>query len=270
MRKWQDIGSDVNWSEYGGKWAKRARDGSWYVVEFTNMWEACGEDDCKRDGQPQYVVEARRIDLSDLDDKTLKSALDCISCNLENVPEKHRELAKVEACASYGCYQPLDSFSGDHYPARVRADARRACEALMRDADALEMALDRPVNRIGSTAREFGRGDIYAALNRGPFDTGKNIMRKLSGLPEVPSGSERAPAAPAEHEITFGTLQPDGSLTDVRLLEHSSVQACRFKILVPEHYRSDGSCRCDDAEHRAMMIRDWEYSAADFEGIAVR
>ena len=34
MPGWTDIGSDVSWDDYGGKWARRARDGSWYVVDF--------------------------------------------------------------------------------------------------------------------------------------------------------------------------------------------------------------------------------------------
>jgi hypothetical protein len=187
MRGWIDIGSDVSWDEYGGKWAKRAPDGSYYVIDFTNMWDACGEEECKRDGQARWVCEVKRVDLSDLSEKQLQSALDCVGCDLDDVPEAHRELAKVEACVSYGCAQPLESFSGDVYSSRIRAEARRYAETLMRDAEALEVKLESPVNRIGSTAREYGRGDLDAALSRGPFDTAKNIMRKLHGLPE---GSE--------------------------------------------------------------------------------
>jgi len=198
MKGWTDIGSDVSWDEYDGKWAKRARDGSWYVIDFVNMWEACGEEECKRDGQPQYVCEVKRVDLSDLNSETLASALSCFGYRflddaivsdsgdvLADAGPEHaatRERVLVEACVGYGNAQPLDSFSGDSYPARVRAEARRAAEALMRDAVALEERLERPVNAIGSTAREYGRGDIDAALSRGPFDTSKNLMRKLHGM----------------------------------------------------------------------------------------
>jgi hypothetical protein len=31
----------------------------------------------------------------------------------------------------------------------------------------------------------------------------------------------------------------------------------RHKIMVPEHYRPDESCRCDDPDHRAMA--SWGY-----------
>lgn len=45
---------------------------------------------------------------------------------------------------------------------------------------------------------------------------------------------------------------------------------CKFFIFVPEHYRKDGSCRCDDPAHRKMMIADWEYCPADFDDIPLK
>lgn len=68
-----------------------------------------------------------------------------------------------------------------------------------------------------------------------------------------------------EHEIQFATLQPDGTLTNQRSLKQSAVRACPFFILVPEHYREDGSCRCDDPEHRKLMIAEWGYTEEDFK-----
>ncbi len=69
----------------------------------------------------------------------------------------------------------------------------------------------------------------------------------------------------SEHEIQFGTLHPDGSLTDKRRIRQSDIGRCPHIIMVQEHYRSDGSCKCDDPEEQAMMIREWGYSAADFK-----
>lgn len=181
MKGWIDLGSNVNWSDYGGKWGKRASDGSWYVLDFTNMYDACGEGECKRDGQSQYVCEVKRVDLSQLSSENLQRALDCIGLDLDDVDVKHREAAQVEACVSYGCTQPLNSFSSDVYAGRIRADARRYAEKCMRDSDLLAERLARPVNAIGSTAEEYGRGDINAALLRPPFDQGKKIMLKMHG-----------------------------------------------------------------------------------------
>lgn len=198
MRYWTDIGSDVNWTDYHGKWARRAPDGSYYVLDWTNMIDACG---CDAEGGPEYVCEVKRVDLDDLSPETIAQALACVGMRLlgndsivtdgadrvvatADDRERH-SLVLVEACTSYGCAQPIESFSGSEYPARIRAKARRYAESLMKDAPRLQERLERPVNKIGSTAREYGRGDIDAALNRGPFDTSKNLMRKLHGLPPV-------------------------------------------------------------------------------------
>ena len=67
----------------------------------------------------------------------------------------------------------------------------------------------------------------------------------------------------------FGTLTPEG-LTIVREIKQSDLAKCRFLILNADHYREDGSCKCDDPEHRAMMIREWDYRKKDFVGIPRR
>jgi len=59
-------------------------------------------------------------------------------------------------------------------------------------------------------------------------------------------------------------------MTNVRMIKQSAIRACRFLILVSEHYRMDGTCKCDDAEHRAMMIRKWGYKRKDFDGLPLR
>ena len=69
-----------------------------------------------------------------------------------------------------------------------------------------------------------------------------------------------------EHEITFGMLQTNGQLTNVRRIKQSDIGACPNVILLSSHYRPDGTCKCDDTDERAMMIREWEYEASDFEG----
>jgi hypothetical protein len=189
MKGWIDIGSDTSWEDYGGKWAKRAPSGVWFVVTFTNMYDACGERGCKRDGVPQYLAEIQSVDPSDLPDRTIREALECVGYE-ETPPGIHpSEPVLVEACVSYGAYAPLDCFSSDTYPLRLRARARRAAEALIRDSQAFEERLSRPVNAIGSTAREYMQGDLNAALIRyqgggGERDGKKDLMLKLQGMPE--------------------------------------------------------------------------------------
>ena len=69
-------------------------------------------------------------------------------------------------------------------------------------------------------------------------------------------------------EIQFGTLHPDGTLTNERVIQRSTIMACPHFILVPEHYRDDGSCRCDEEaearrpsdeerDERKRRIKEW-------------
>jgi len=70
-----------------------------------------------------------------------------------------------------------------------------------------------------------------------------------------------------DDEIQFGVLHPDGTFTDERRIKQSDIRSCPHIIMVPSHYRDDGSCKCDDPDERAMMIREWEYTEADFEEV---
>lgn len=56
-------------------------------------------------------------------------------------------------------------------------------------------------------------------------------------------------------------------MTQIRYLRQSDMLKCKFAIMVPEHYREDGTCMCDDLEHRKMMIKEWGYKSSQFRGI---
>ena len=59
------------------------------------------------------------------------------------------------------------------------------------------------------------------------------------------------------NRVTFGNLSPEG-FTQTRVLDRESILACPHVIMMPNHYREDGSCRCDDPEHARMI--DWGYT----------
>jgi hypothetical protein len=48
-------------------------------------------------------------------------------------------------------------------------------------------------------------------------------------------------------------------------LSVASIKMCPFVIMAPEHYRSDGTCKCNCAVERARMIREWDYTLEDFQ-----
>ena len=45
--------------------------------------------------------------------------------------------------------------------------------------------------------------------------------------------------------------------TNIREISQDAMRACPHFIMVAEHYRADGSCRCNDAEHNEML--EWGY-----------
>ena len=70
--------------------------------------------------------------------------------------------------------------------------------------------------------------------------------------------------------VTFGVLHADGRVTDKRVIRRCDIGGCRFLIFSPRHYRDNGSCKCDDAEEQARMIRDLGYTRADFAHVTRR
>lgn len=47
----------------------------------------------------------------------------------------------------------------------------------------------------------------------------------------------------------------------IRTIKQSDIAACPHCIFVPEHYRDDGSCRCNDETHKQM--HEWGYRWSD-------
>lgn len=66
------------------------------------------------------------------------------------------------------------------------------------------------------------------------------------------------------NKVQFGTLTPAG-LTNIRMIKQSDIGKCPHFIMVPEHYREDGTCKCNDPVEQAMMIKKWGYKKSDFK-----
>lgn len=65
------------------------------------------------------------------------------------------------------------------------------------------------------------------------------------------------------NKITFGILTESG-LTNTRMISQSNIAKCPFCIMVADHYREDGTCKCNDPEYRKMMMKEWGYKMKDF------
>lgn len=62
-----------------------------------------------------------------------------------------------------------------------------------------------------------------------------------------------------EFKFTRLDVTPAGRpvVTTVKTIKRSDVAACPHLIIVPEHYRQSGVCRCTDPDHTEMA--DWGY-----------
>lgn len=74
-------------------------------------------------------------------------------------------------------------------------------------------------------------------------------------------GSMMSPAAYGDLcfcNDTYPTAKPPAGMTvKVRIVKHSDIAKCPHFILALEHYREDGTCRCDDPN--AKVMREWNY-----------
>ena len=188
---WIDVGSDVSWEDYGGHWGKRAAEGVWFFVKFENMAEHMSESEMKEGGYALYYAQVKQVDLREVPVSEVEAAMkSCGPDDLSRYDEAEHEMIHATCCADYGTYAPLDEFQGPR-ALQVRADAFRCAESYMADADSLDSALDRPVNKIGSTARDFRGGNCLAGLERytaqiagsgSAPDATKNLMLKMYGV----------------------------------------------------------------------------------------
>ena len=70
-------------------------------------------------------------------------------------------------------------------------------------------------------------------------------------------------------DISFGTLNQDGTVTNVRVIKHSDITKCPRFILVPEHYKADGTCLCFDKLHQEKIrIERWHRREKTWAAIA--
>lgn len=175
MRGWIELCSDVNWIDYHGMWAKKGHDGAWYVLKWTNLRDAGGDECAEVHGE--YECEVKRLVLAEVD---IASALrSCgysatsegltVDYSAEVIEPQFAEYAIVEACVSHGFGAPLESFYGSKHPLRLRAEARRYAETCMHDEWLREERLERPVNAIMTSAEDYGAGRL-GLFDRNTYD----------------------------------------------------------------------------------------------------
>lgn len=63
----------------------------------------------------------------------------------------------------------------------------------------------------------------------------------------------------SDKEIQFATLHPDGSQTDIRTLKQETIRKCPHFIIWADHYRPDGTCKCNDPNDKDMATWGYEW-----------
>lgn len=111
-RTWHDIGSDVNWIDYGGLWARHVGGTVYHVLAFYNDGTDFETD------KKSYAASLREVDtLSNV----LPAALNCCGWDDETAA---LTLNQVHALAMYGAGDILWSHSGNNAHKLVRAAKR--------------------------------------------------------------------------------------------------------------------------------------------------
>lgn len=133
MRGFVDLGSDLNWDDHGGKWGRKGRGGSWYVVRFD---VADYDPSLKENDRFPYEAEVLYIALERLeDDKERASALETIGWKESEdalAGKEPDERTVVEAYVASGYYSIEWSDRLYHRPEHLRAEARRYVENAIR------------------------------------------------------------------------------------------------------------------------------------------
>lgn len=115
--RWRDIGSDVNWLEYGGLWARHIGGPAWHVIAFHNDGES--------DDRPRYAVTLSEVTLEHPWAESARESCSYAPGWLDEYGEPLGDECKVNALHGYGARRAFATFEGNNAHALLRA-ARRA------------------------------------------------------------------------------------------------------------------------------------------------
>ena len=152
----------ITYDDVNTKMLRHIEGRRYHGIEVTDMIDACGENEVSKENK--WAVDLKEIDLDLLTDKQINEVLRFIGQDTNPDPRMNDEWM-VDSCADYGCAAPLFQGQGNNR-GKLIAQAKRESRELD-DPIKHEAAMDRPVNAIGSTAREFGQGDFQSAMIRG-------------------------------------------------------------------------------------------------------
>ncbi len=169
---------DMNYTDYGGKWYRKVAPGRYHVIELMNWADAVGENEAAEVGA-KYNVALSEVDVFALARPNnegvppLCGAL--ASCGYEinlseGIVQKYDgaqvapfgpvfELVCVEAAHGHGNKAPISDENGNNWRKLMRAAVSESRS--LDDAAAHTEAMDRGVNAIGTSAKNYMLGNLF-------------------------------------------------------------------------------------------------------------
>lgn len=174
MAKFKFLMGDVNWQDYGGKFYRKTSENRFHIMEVMNT------EDWGDSPGFKYCVDLSEIDLDMITNKMREEAKR--SCGWEGMD--NNPLHIVEMHHSYGHKAPLGEWCGNNLR-KLMKNARELSQELD-DPSIHENHMNKSVNALGSTAREFMTGDFSSGMLRGISNNDMNarITGKMYGITE--------------------------------------------------------------------------------------
>jgi len=168
------LSGDCDFVTYGGSWVRKVGVGKFHVMKLDNWNEHEDEPEL------QYNVSLSEIDVAATTDRQMADCLGYSGIQIDD--EDLTELHKVESLHAAGARAPLWEGNGNNYR-KLMTEARKYSAQLTNDPELYAYKMSEPVNRLGSTAREYQQGDITSAITRGVLkdDPDANLMAKIHG-----------------------------------------------------------------------------------------
>lgn len=171
---------DVNYLDYGATWIRHVGKREYHFVTLTNWENSCGEQEAAEIGE-KYNLQLSIVDLDKIPEDKIVDALR--SCG--QVPEEANgnDAWVADYVHEYGLLAPITDVNTSNFHQTFKVLAKESRE-ISGSKSARRRAMDRKVNKLGSTAAEFMRGDINSGLIRGVIKGEESalLVAKISGL----------------------------------------------------------------------------------------
>jgi len=201
MKHFKFLTGDMNWADYGGKWYRELEDHgygnlpTYHVIELFNWRE-----DVDSTYSYKYNVSLSEVTFIKIPLTVILSAKRSYGMELNKTERYYRcfekfpvfpgnwpkvltddKLHLLDVLHGYGAKAPLWDDSGNNFKKLLSA-AKQYSRELEEDPYEHHKAMQKPVNRMGSTAEEYMCGDIYSAMIREKDTPVGRLMLKLHGV----------------------------------------------------------------------------------------